>query len=182
MQSAIRKEVLEALDVVAAQGATRDEIVDLIGKTRSSVAITLFRCSQDDLVIETNGRFYLKQYQVQDNQVSSKPVKTQIEPYVNGRISLPAIAKGRSGKHVSVYTSPIEENDIVQVQMCINNQWVKIPLFAGLKICTGPDIPNWSQDQETNQNVSTIRLVKSNGQYNDIQVARGYPVTVTYED
>lgn len=177
----VRKQILEALDIVAEKGATRDEIIDLIGGgvTKRSVGMSLLRCSQDDLVIEESGRFYLKAIQP---RAAVSRTKAVIEPFSNGRIELPAIAKGRSAKHVSVYTSPTEETNIVQVQMCINNTWIKIPLFANLKICTGPDIPFWSKYQETNHNVSVIRLIRANGAYTDIQVSRGYPVTMDYEE
>lgn len=179
MMSLSRKNILEALDIVTTKGASKEELVSLISDmSMQQVAITLWRCMQDDLVIEKDDRFYLKEHIAEDKPIPAN----KVQPYQNGRIALPEIAKNRAMRTVSVYTSPTEETNIVQVQMCINNQWIKLPLVGNLRMCTGPDIPAWSKDQETNQNVSVIRLIRKNGEYTDIQVSRGYPVTIAYEE
>lgn len=84
----------------------------------------------------------------------------------------------RSAKVVTIEQSPIEIEDAARVQLNINEQWVTIPLFNSIRICTGPDVPRWNPAQETYYHVRAIRVITKSGKSSDMNLDPRNPLTI----
>jgi hypothetical protein len=175
-----RENVLEAIEVMGSSGATYEELftnvyadVDSARSGRQSLSRVLNFLCGDGLVIEHQNRYYLKDFAPHP---ASNGAVAALTTSANGTVS--QNTRKREGVIVEVYTSPQEYENVVQVTACINGQWFKLPLFGSLKICLGPDIPTWSEGQESNQGISAIRVYQKDGKVAETQTNPRHWVTL----
>lgn len=156
--------VLEALGMFGAEGATRDQIYNLIEKdlygdnydARSkSLGNALSRANTEkELVVRHEGRYYLAEY-------APEPVKTVLRP--DRRVEIAPYTAQAKGKRVSIFTSPIVLENVVALALCNDAGWHKIPLFGSIRICIGRETPMWSADQVTYTGMTRLRLTHKDG-------------------
>lgn len=165
MLSHPRMIIIEALEAQTSEGATIDELVELIGADldvthpKMSIGSTLSKMGNDGYVVCHRNRWYLKEHFVKAEAAPDATVK--ILSQSNGKIA-PMVQK-RSGKQVSIFTSPRELNDVVRVSLVIHGTKFPVPLWGDMWICYGQSTPDWDIEKETYYNVETIELLLKNG-------------------
>lgn len=177
--------VVMALQTLNGAG-TADQILDLVARDiggdspRKAVSVSLHWLETDDIVWkdEKTGIYTLTEYR----KPPQAPSVTNGMAREGTRVDIAPFMKGRDPKTVTVYTSPATYDQVVGVQMCIHGQWIKFPVFGHVRICIGPEIPKWSPDQETNRNVTAIRLIHKTGDVKEIPVNASVPVTYDLEE
>jgi len=85
----------------------------------------------------------------------------------------------RTGKAVSIFTSPREMADVVRVSLVIKGVAVPIPLWGNMWICFGQSTPDWDAEKEQYYNVETIRLLLKNGTQHEEHPAATDTVTIS---
>lgn len=187
--SKIRDQVLEALEVQAGQGATRDEILTLLGieidtNTRRSVGRVLSFQMQEGNVVERHGKFYLKEF------VSRAAVQPMPDLPTNGRNPLGALAraigkvnlapfqKTREPRRLALYQAPMEYEAVMAIELVQENgACFRLPL-ANYRIAINGDSPRWSPAQESYSNIINLRIYLSDGQALEVPTNPRCPVTV----
>ena len=172
--------VIEALEAQAQEGATIDELVNLIGMDlemehpKMSIGQSLSKMEADEYVVCYRNRWYLKEH-------FFKP-EPQQQNGSNGRVQpIAPIAQKRSGKTVELYTSPRVFSDVIGLSLLIKEQWFKLPLFGGVRICMGHESPIWSPEQETFSDVSVIKILLKDGRVVEERPALKDLVTIAPE-
>lgn len=184
-KSLSRELIVEALETVTSEGATVDEIVDLIGKDlpsenkKMSVGGTLSRMETDNYVVNYRGKWYLKEH-----LVKNIPEQQQVNPpATNGFFAkIAAVVQKRSAKSVSLYRMPTIYTDAIGVSLLINQHWTPVPLFGNLRICIDKEIPNWSPDRIWYSDVEIVRITRQNGQVSEERPAPKDYVTIDQEE
>lgn len=179
--SVTRVYIGEALQAQGKDGATKDELLTLIGdevggrRPQGAIGQCLSTMLDDDEIVEYRGRYYLKDDApaVQANGAHPAPLPT------NGqRVQVAAQVQKRPGQTVSVFTSPQEWADVVRVTLVIKGVTVPIPLWGAMWICYGQQTPDWDVEKEQYYNVETIRLLFKNGTQQEIRPAPTDTVTI----
>lgn len=177
-----RQVVVEALETFGSQGATRDEIVDLIGRDlpgdnpNMSAGRTLGQLREDGHVIEMRGRWYLTEH-------APQPKNAPPMPPPNGRVQpvAPFVGK-RTGKTVALYTTPEVLQNVIGLTLTIDNVAYKMPLFGNIRICIGKEAPQWTPEQEMYTHCTKIRVLLQGGQTQEFQPAYNDIVTIAPEE
>jgi hypothetical protein len=94
------------------------------------------------------------------------------------KASISPFQSKRNPKAVSIQASPVEFDNAMRVQLCIQGTWVTIPIFGALRICTGPNIPKWSPEQEVNTGVSAIKVTMNTKEVFEISTYPEYPIMI----
>lgn len=166
--SSSRQYIIEALEAMGKAGSTTDELVTLIGDNmpgsnpKHSIGRTLGGMEKDGYVVMYRGRWFEKENaptEPANNNGSHITARKPDQP----KVQIAQYAGKRSGKTVSVYTSPKVLDDAIGLALLIKNEWYKIPLFASLRLCIGAEAPMWSPEQEMYQNVTVIRITHKGG-------------------
>lgn len=185
-EGATRKAIYDVLQADWENGLTRDEIIALVTipegeNPNRAVGVSLGYMQRDGLVKERNGRFYLATVNgKQDKSPETTPKTVSEAALVGTRIQLTDMVKNRPGASVALYQSPVELEGIVKIQMLINGVWFSLPYAPAIRICTGPGIPQWSDEQETTRGITRIRLVKRDGSAVEQDVSASSPITIDY--
>lgn len=140
-------------------------------------------------------------YMVKHNQLTKTPDRrhylpggaakklshSKVTPYQNGHsnghasvadtVKLASYQQGRKGKQVMIISAPVYHDDVVKVELC-GNTVIPIPMFGGMTICTGPDIPKLSPDQETYRHLKEIRLHFRGGKVETIVLSESSVITI----
>jgi hypothetical protein len=180
-----REIVMEALNVQP--GITKEEIISLIGgdlqgNVAMSVGETLSNLIADGLVIERNGRYWLKEHE--SKQTSTNRSVSRVVSYEAAHpVKLAAYYENRPLRKVAVYTAPAIYEDVVAIRVSVQGAgMIEYPAFpGGTRICIG-DIPRWSYDQIVLRSIEKIQIVRAGGQTQDIDVPHGDNVTIATED
>ena len=163
LKSKTRELIMVALQSYGKQGATRDEIVELvrdeldegIGMPNKAVGISLGLMQQDNEVREHRGRWYLAE---------DMPQPQNAPPRTNGaKVQVATFATKRSNKQVTIYNTPEVFDDIIGIQVFMKKEWWRLPVFGSMRICIGKDAPMWSPEQEMYYEVEVLRLVHRGG-------------------
>lgn len=172
--------VVEALEAQGKEGATIDELVELltqdlnVDNPKMSIGQSLSKMENDQYIIRSRNRWYLKEH-----APSAQPA---LPPQANGRVQpIAPIAQKRSGKTVELYTSPRVFSDVIGLSLLIKEQWFKLPLFGGVRICMGHESPIWSPEQETFSDVSVIKILLKDGRVVEERPALKDLVTIAPE-
>lgn len=91
---------------------------------------------------------------------------------------LATFQQGRKSKQVMIVSSPQYYEDIVRIELLHEGGSFIVPMFGGITICTGPDIPKLSPDQESYRGVRSVRLTFRNGKCENINTNGSGHVTV----
>lgn len=187
MKSLSRELIVEALETVASEGATIDEIVELIGKDLSSenkkmsVGGTLSRMETDNYVICYRGKWYLKEHLIKnapEQQNADMPTHN-----ANGFFAkIASVVQKRSAKTISLYRMPTIYTDAIGVSLLINQHWTPVPLFGNLRICIDKEIPNWSPERIWYSDVEVVRITRQNGIVSEERPAPKDYVTIDQEE
>lgn len=190
-ESRIREVLTVALGAFGAKGAVREEIYsliceDLYGDTlqqkRQSLSNGLFRAVEADALVKFGDRYFLKEY---DPVPKQNRLLNISEHHGNGSVAKPAVALyagKRTGKTVSIYTTPKVMDDVIALSLLMNEQWFKMPLFSSVRICIGTgDPPMWSSDQEMYRGVVQIRITHKSGMVTDEHTSPSDIITVAPE-
>lgn len=182
-----RQYVIEALEAMGKGGATTDELVTLIGENmpggnpKQSIGKTLGGLERDQYVVRYRGRWYETECAptepTNNNGSHSAPPKTEYP-----KVQIAQYAGKRSGKTVSVYTSPKVLDDAIGLALLIKNEWYKIPLFASLRLCMGTEAPMWSPEQEMYRNVTVIRITHKGGKVTEERPSPADVITIAPEE
>lgn len=177
--SELKSNIIAALELYP-EGLTRDEIIASIGSDngdvnpRMSVGISLgYLCSRGK-VIKTGDKYSL----ATARKKPAQPVNDAA--FTAARVQLTEQAKSRPGATVAIYQSPVEIDGIVKIQLLANGVWFSLPYAAGVRICVGPGIPQWSENQETTRGITRIRLVKRSGEAVEYETSASFPITIDY--
>lgn len=178
-----RKMILEALEVQANAGATREDLIALCGwdedtTSRKAVGTTVGHLLSEELVIERRGKFYLKEF-------APKPALI-VQSHQNGAgagvAPLPPIAQKRQGKTLSVYRSAITLVDVIGLYLLIENHWYEIPFFDSLRICIGMERPNWGPEARGYTDCTKVRIMFKNGKTEEENIAPKEYITIAPEE
>lgn len=102
-----------------------------------------------------------------------------MEHSMNGTVTLAPFQQNRTPRQVMVYTSPVEYENVVSISLCFRDGGkFNLPVIGAWRICTGPETPKWSADQETQRGVRSIQLVFSNGRVENIDTNPSFPITI----
>lgn len=175
---------MQILAAAGEDGCPANEMLELTDGHFSNVfnlGQTLRRMNESGLVVgkgKNPTRWFLPEHCQIPTTKTNFPHSINTENDTNGHVKLAAFAETRSGTDVTVYVSPEEFTDVVQIQVRQSGNWFKLPLWGALRICIGPSVPKWSPNQEVNLGVTEIRVVFKGGAYKDIRVPQSYPVTI----
>lgn len=168
--SEIRVLIIEALEALAAEGATSEDLFQLIGGSvgsdnpKMSIGKSLSNMDADGYIVHNRGRWYMKKNAPGAIQVNNNG---HIASSNGSSVKIAPMVQKRSGKNVSLFTSPREMADVVKVMLVIKGQAFPIPLWGNMWICYGQTTPDWDAEKETYYNVETIRLLLKNGQQHE---------------
>lgn len=163
--------VIEALEALAAEGATSDDLFQLVGQAiggenpKMSIGKILSNMDADGYIVHHRGRWYMKENEPGAIEISNG--KIEISSPNGNRVQIAPLVQKRSGKVVSIFTSPREMADVVKITLVIKGQALPIPLWGDMWICYGQTTPDWDAEKETYYNVETIRLLLKNGQQHE---------------
>jgi len=171
--------IIEALEALGADGATSEDLFQLIGQSiggdnpKMSIGKTLSNMDADEYIVHNRGRWYLKEH------APAERAEVKVLPHANGnRVQIAPLVQKRSGKNVSIFTSPREMTDVVKVMLVIKGQAFPIPLWGNMWICYGSSTPDWDAEKEQYYNVETIRLLLKNGTQHEEHPAASDVVTI----
>lgn len=174
--------VIEALEALAAEGATSDDLFQLVGQAiggrnpKMSIGKILSNMDADGYIVHHSGRWYMKENVPSAIQVSNGKVETT---HSNGQgVKIAPMVQKRTGRNVSLFTSPREMTDVVRVSLVIKGVTVPIPLWGNMWICYGQTTPDWDAEKEIYYNVETIRLLLKNGQQHEEHPSPSDTVTI----
>lgn len=171
-----RELILMAIEAHGNDGATKEELIETLAgdleNVSMSVGKTLGNMLRDEILEMARGRYYVKG--------TAKPSNAQSNN--NGRVEIAPFQAGRKGETVTVYSSPQIYQNIVRVEFHFENgHTVKMPFSTSLRICTGPEIPNWSPQQESNRGIKSIILVQKGGNSLNIPCNPQSHITIDFE-
>jgi hypothetical protein len=188
--SELRKQILEALDVCGAEGATRDEIMGLIKKSdKSGVGTSLGHMVGKNIIIKKGDRFYLpdangKAPLAPRPFTPSHPIpqSTTLHAAENGqKVKLASYQEGRDSVRVTIYNAPDEHEGVVALHLFVGGHWFKLPITGNVRVCVGNPIPKWAKTQEVNYGISIVRVVMADGKTFDRNIESNQPVTISGE-
>jgi hypothetical protein len=102
-----------------------------------------------------------------------QPVLTQ-----EGRTEIAPYLSKRPARTVSVQRTPLEITDVFRFEICQRGAWIRIPLFGSVRICTGPETPKWSPEQETYVGINAYRITLMDGRVQTVELRQDEPFTV----
>lgn len=182
--------VLEALEAQGKEGATIDELAQLIGQDmpgenpKLAIGSVLSRMEADDYLCNIRGRWYLNECAPDTPQPRQNGSNSNgaAQPAMNGHKSGVAPFMGkRKGKTISVYTSPRVFEDAIALSLFVGERWFKIPLSGSARVCYGQEAPDWSPDQEMYSDVEVLKIQLRNGQFHEERPAPKDIVTILLE-
>lgn len=179
--------VLEALEAQGAEGATIDELAQLVGQDmpgenpKLSIGSVLSRMQTEEHLVCLRNRWYLAEHAPQ-SQVNGNGTGLPLVYSSNGQHSIAPMVQKRSGKTVSLYTTPEVYSDAIAIAMLSDQKWYKIPFFLSMRICIGHEAPNWSPEQEIYSNVEILRITHKNGKITEKRPAPTDLITVAAEE
>lgn len=182
-----RSIVLNAIQVNP--GLTKVDLVillenDLEGSVKRSIGQTVAALERDNLVTEDRfGKLYLAEIQGETPKAAREPTNgapRHLQETSGNRVLLSPFQSTRQERKITIYSSPIEIEDAVALELQYEGgARFRVPLGgASTKVCTGPDIPKWSPDQETVRGLVTVRVIRKSGDTVDIQVQPSDNITI----
>lgn len=94
------------------------------------------------------------------------------------RADIPDFYRDRPVRSVTLERTPILLENVFRVELKHLGEWFRLPIFGNLRICTGPDIPVWSTEQESYQHVTGIRITYSDGRREVHNLDVNAPITI----
>lgn len=94
------------------------------------------------------------------------------------KVTLAPFQARRSGRTVSLEHSPLEISDVARVELKALGRYYPIPMFGDIRICIGKDIPKWSPDQETYDQINAIRVTTKDGRVTEMNHNVADPITI----
>lgn len=193
--SELRRQILDALDQCGSSGATRDEVMELIGAThKNAVGTALGHALGSGLITKKRDRFYLPDAVGSApktiNPLTPRPfTPTQPIPQSatlhaaeNGhRVKLADFQQGRDTVRVTIYNAPDEHEGVVALHLLVGAHWFKLPITGNTRVCIGNPIPKWAKTQEVNYGISIVRVVMADGKTFDRNIESNQPVTISGE-
>lgn len=169
-----RQLIIEALEHMQKEGATRDEIItlqkeELVSDVRHSYGKVLSHMLQEGEVEIRRGKYFL----TRSDEAPPAPSEHSANAHENGqRIILAPHQAGRAARSITVYSDADEYEDVIQATLFFaGGGRFNLPLAAGsYRIAIGNGRPKWSVYQETIKGVSSIRIVYRDGRNIDIPV------------
>lgn len=159
-----REVIITALEAYGKQGATLDEVVELVGKDlpgynpNMSAGKTLHSMLDAGYVMMVNGKWYMKE-SAPTRRPDSAPAAQ------NGHIQpIAPFAQKRSGKTITLYTTPETLENVIGLSLLHKEQWYKMPLFDNVRLCIGMEAPQWSPEQEMYSDITEMKVLFKNGQ------------------
>lgn len=172
--------VMEALDTLGGKG-TVDQIIELTEgdiefgeRPRSTISFYLRTLSDQGLVEEKRGLWYVSNQSPNGSAIAATANEGQ-------PVKLAEFQANRAKQTVTIYQSPMEIPDTVAVWVYYQaGQVFKVPLAGGLNVCTGPEIPKWSPEQETNYGIKMLRFVRKDTTTVDVPCDPKLPITFNF--
>lgn len=166
----IRQVITEALSTGP---APIDDLRDYIrGKgynlTNAAIGQHIRGMSKEGLILGTNIGYYLPK---NTEVVQANPDRDRVE--------IAPFFRRRGGKHITIEHSPIQVTDVAQVKLIFaGNSELEFPVFNNrLRICIGPEVPEWSPEQVTYEGITRITIILRNGERKDINTSVKAPIT-----
>lgn len=164
--------VLEGLEAQGMEGATRDELVQLIGGDMNgdspamSIGRILHALLNEEHVVLQFGRWYLKE--CAPDALESRAKGSNSSAVSNGatnghKVQIAPFFGKRTGKRVSLYTGHRVFDDVVAINLLIAGRWWPVMLADTMRIMVAFDRPDWSPDQVTYSDVEMIRFTYKAG-------------------
>ena len=181
--STSRVYIAEALQAQREEGATKQELLTLIGEEigglspMRAIGLTVGAMLTEEEIVHKDGRYWLKEYAPSRANGRTAHVSPNGG---NGKVA--AYTGKRTGKTISVYTSPRVFEDAIALSLFIGGRWFKIPLAGSARVCYGQEAPVWSPDQEMYGDVEVLKIQLRNGQYHEERPARSDIVTILLEE
>jgi hypothetical protein len=175
--------VLEALEAQGAEGATIDELAQLIGQDmpgenpKMSIGSVLSRMQTEEHLVCLRNRWYLKEF---EPQPKFEPAQTNhIVSFTNGSFQkIASVTQKRKGINISVYTSPRVYEGAVDISLLIGGRWWPVPLFGNARICIGQSRPEWSPNERYYTDVEIVKIVQAGGKVSEEKPAPRDIVTI----
>lgn len=179
--------VVEGLEAQGKEGATLDELTQLIGqdiggeRPKQGISKALNMMADNDHVQFVRGRWYLTEHAPKPATNGHAPDASPVYSQINESPRPVTFNGKRSEKQVSLYTSPRVFSDVISISLLIAQRWYRLPLFGSVRICIGFEAPNWSPDQEMFTDVEVIKIVHTGGKVTEERPAPKDLVTVAPE-
>lgn len=182
--------VLEALQAQGKDGATKEELLMLVGeeiggaRPQGAIGQVLSVLVAEDEAMEVRGRWYMKDCapDAPETHLNGSNSSAAPAPAMNGRkVQIAPFMGKRKGKTISVYTSPRVFEDAIALSLFVGGRWFKIPLSGSARVCYGQEAPDWSPDQEMYSDVEVLKIQLRNGQFHEERPAPKDIVTILLE-
>lgn len=180
-QATIKARITEALHLQ--NGLQAGEIIEYCNQCIDDldtqyVYNTLHLCVQNGLLNKEGKRYFLANREAYANGNHKAVANIRPVPPVEKTPVLANFQQNRKSKQVMIIASPIYYEDIVRVELLHAGGTFVVPMFGGITICIGPDIPKLSPDQESYRGVRSVRLTFRNGKTEVINTNESGHVTV----
>jgi hypothetical protein len=187
--SEVRVLIIEALEALAGDGATAEDLFQLIGQSidsdnpKMSIGKTLSNMDADGYVIYHRGRWYMKEHapnaQPPVNDLHVNGLNTYSS--FNGSKIAPMVQK-RIAKTISLHTKPRTYTDAVAVDLLIKERWTPVPFMVNMRVMIDPEVADWPCEKWFWTDVEIVRITHKDGRKTEERPAPREIVTIAAEE